>query len=144
MLDRPLECGVTGLCYGENVALVSELHRQAVRDEYERTATCMAKKTRQSDTGTDDPYGSRPDSPFLLLKSKRQARTSSWGDVDPELIARVAERVTESGCLFSLSKTSDGGALHLFVKNGPDVIEGYYPRAEDAAEALTELYDAFA
>lgn len=138
-----MECGLADVCYGEVASLVSEGCYLDRLTSYERTVRWMAKNKRQSGIGTEELYGSSTDSPFLLLKSKRQARVVSWGDVEPDLLTRAAERVTEAGCLFSLSKTSDGGALHLFVKNGADVIEGYYPRVEDAAEALMELYDAF-
>lgn len=104
----------------------------------------MASKKRQSDSGSAELYGSSPDSPFLRLRGARREKTIGWDDLEPDLVLRAAARVTESGALFSLSKTSDGGALHIFVKNGTDVAETYFARVEEATEYLLELYEAFA
>lgn len=103
----------------------------------------MADKKRQSSSGSTELYGSSPDSPFLRLKGSRKARAIGWDDVEPDLLSRCAALVTESGALFSLSKTSDGGALHIFVKSGTDVAEQYFARVEEVTEYLLELYEAF-
>lgn len=103
----------------------------------------MANKTRQSNSSSTDLYGSSPDSPFLKLKGARKARALGWDDVEPDVLSRCAARVTEAGALFSLSKTSDGGALHLFVKNGTDVVEMYFSTSEEASAYLLEVYEAF-
>lgn len=103
----------------------------------------MASKNRQSSTGTGDLYGSSPDSPFLRMKSKRKSKAIGWDDLDADLVLRTAARVTESGALFSLSKTSEGGALHLFVKNGADIDEAYFGSVDEASEYVLALYEAF-
>lgn len=103
----------------------------------------MANKTRQPNSGSEELYGSKPDSPFLKLKGARREKAIGWDDLEPDLLVRTAARVTEAGALFSLSKTSDGGALHLFIKNGTDVVEQYFGTAEAAAEFFLEVYEAF-
>lgn len=103
----------------------------------------MANKTRQSNSSSTELYGSSPDSPFLKLKSVRQLKAIGWDDVEPELLSRCAARVTQAGALFSLSKTSDGGALHLFCKNGTEIVEDYFASPEAASDFLREVYDAF-
>lgn len=103
----------------------------------------MANKTRQSSSGSTELYGSSLESPFQKMKGRRKAKSVGWDDVEPDLLCRTAARVTESGALFSLSKTSDGGALHLFVKNGADIDEMYFSQAEEASEYLLLLYEAF-
>lgn len=103
----------------------------------------MANKKRQSDSGSAELYGSSLDSPFLRLKGSRKEKAIGWDDVEPDLLVRAAARVTEAGALFSLSKTSDGGALHIFIKNGVDIYEAYFGSPEEAAAFLTEAYEAF-
>lgn len=103
----------------------------------------MANKKRQPDSGSAELYGSSPDSPFRRLKGSRKERAIGWDDVEPDLLVRTAARVTEAGALFSLSKTSDGGALHVFIKSGPDIYEAYFGSPEEAVSFLTEAYEAF-
>lgn len=104
----------------------------------------MANKTRQSSTGSTELYGSSPDSPFLRMKGSQKKKAIGWDDLEADLLARTAARVTDAGALFSLSKTSDGGALHIFVKNGPDILEAYFASVEEATGWLLECYEAFA
>lgn len=104
----------------------------------------MANKTRQSSSTSTELYGSSPASPFLKLKGSRKDKSIGWDDLEPDLLCRAAARVTESGALFSLSKTSDGGALHIYVKSGPEVAEAYFATAQEATDYLLELYEAFA
>lgn len=103
----------------------------------------MANKTRQSSSTSTELYGSSPDSPFLRMKAKKAKKAIGWDDLDADLVLRAAARVTDSGALFSLSKTSEGGALHLFVKNGVDIEEGYFGNVEEASEFMLSLYEAF-
>lgn len=113
-------------------------------ERYERTVTWVASKTKQSSSGSAELYGSSPASPFLKMKGSRKDKSIGWDDLEPDLLCRTAARVTESGALFSLSKTSDGGALHIYVKNGPEVVEAYFANVQAATDYLLELYEAFA
>lgn len=142
-MDRSLDPGIrvcycvgpAGWCRPGRLVDITILH--------ERTVPWVANKTRQSNSGSTELFGSSPDSPFLRLKGVRQQRAVGWDDVEPDLLSRCAARVTEAGALFSLSKTSDGGALHLFVKNGTEIAEMYFSSGEEATEYLLQVYEAF-
>lgn len=103
----------------------------------------MAAKTKQSNSTSTELYGSNLVSPFQKMKEKRQSKVIGWDDLDPSLVLRTAARVTDAGALFSLSKTSEGGALHVFIKNGPEIHEAYFGHVEEAEEWMLQAYEAF-
>jgi hypothetical protein len=74
-------------------------------------------------------------------KYNTQSRTSAHEradvtEIDSELLADVVERVTTDGDCIMLSRTSDGGALHLRILSEGTVAKWYVSTAAELTGVL--------
>jgi hypothetical protein len=58
-----------------------------------------------------------------------------------DLLAVALDTVIDAGDLVSLSRTSDGGAICLYVKSGGETFKAYASTADELTEALKVLAD---
>jgi hypothetical protein len=99
----------------------------------------MKKQSSASkDAGID-----RPSSPLKSLGAKKKKGQVTFGDGSPQKIQEMIWRIVDQGGLVSFSKTSDGGALVLYVKDGLDEYKEYAADEDTLDEHLTNLIEAY-
>lgn len=102
----------------------------------------MPKSNRNS-SSSDASSADSMSSGLQRLRSKKQSSRVTWSDVSADLIAQVLDVCSSSGALISFSRTSDGGALHVYVKEDRDSENWYAADAEKLREILEELFAAY-
>lgn len=68
---------------------------------------------------------------------------ATLGDCSPQLLVEALSVVVESGCFIGLARTSDGGALCLFVKDGRDKKSLYAANEDELQLLLEQIRDAY-
>lgn len=87
--------------------------------------------------------GSKTASKLDRLRKLSGHSEITWEAATPALLAGCVAAVSSQGALVSFSKTSDGGALCVYVKDGTQAERLYAASAEEAdahLEELTKLY----
>lgn len=87
--------------------------------------------------------GKRTSSPLTGLNQRKRSRSVTWGDVDPKTLVNVIESATEDGALISFSKTSDGGAIRMFIKLDRESANFYASTTNEMDEQLSDLEQRF-
>lgn len=83
--------------------------------------------------------GKPTSSPLTGLSERKRSRSITWQEADVKTLLNVIEMVTESGGLVSFSKTSDGGAIRMFIKQDRDSANFYASTADEIDEQLADL-----
>lgn len=78
------------------------------------------------------------------LRAKRRHSGMSWSDCEPVKLQEMITAATEFGCLVSFSKTSDGGAVCLFVKEQSEKENFYAANEDELAELIEHIHGAYA
>lgn len=85
--------------------------------------------------------GKEPGSSRLTSRKQRAKKgQAGWDDCDSQLLQEVIARVVEEGALISFSKTLDGGALVLYIKDGSEETKDYPSSADAIEEALKDIH----
>lgn len=67
-----------------------------------------------------------------------KASPPNWRDVSPAIVHDFVAAALESQTLVSLSPTSDGGALHIFLLQGRVRFDAYPHSSDEIEDALVE------
>lgn len=87
---------------------------------------------------------SSSDAPLATLKSGRSQQSITWNDAEPQRLLEVVGAISEAGGLVSFSKTSDGGAVCLYVKWRAESEKFYAASVLELSDLLEEVQRAFA
>lgn len=95
-------------------------------------------------SGTRKGAGGKPtSSPLSGIGQQRRSNSATWGDADPKTLINVLESATEMGALVSFSKTSDGGAMRLYIKMDRDTANFYGSSSDEIDAILSDLEQRF-
>lgn len=72
-------------------------------------------------------------------KAKSKKGQTTFQDVSSQLLQEAITFVVDSESLISFSKTSDGGALVIYVKEGNEESKDYATSPDELDEALTDI-----
>ncbi len=88
--------------------------------------------------GPKGPHKSRYGSAHVQSPSAQ----CDWSTIDAGLLLEVVEAVTAAGDCLMLSRTSDGGAMHVRILS-EGVVEKWYPATtQELSEVLTAIVGA--
>lgn len=93
-----------------------------------RNPTQTTHDLRKNGKGPEDKWGAH-----FNLKGRGKL---TWEDANPELLRAALAAATEDGAGLLLSKTSDGGALSIYVLTNGATHKLYPATAEELSEAL--------
>lgn len=88
--------------------------------------------------------GSLDSNPLSELKRRRRFSGITWGDATPSVLVQTIEAVSQSGALISFSKTMDGGAVAIYIKDGTASERFYAGDADELAELLEHIHSSYA
>lgn len=104
----------------------------------------MANKGHGSSSGTGNGL-SKPSSTRLASRKQSSKKGGlTWGDGDSAKLQELVWRATEHGALVSFSKTSDGGALVLYLKEGHDEAKEYPASEQELDIVMDDLIETYA
>lgn len=102
----------------------------------------MSKRTSSSSSSAGVP-GGNTGSRLTSLKARRKRGHVECAECDSALLVGVLDRVIETGALISFSRTSDGGAISVYIKDGADEDKVYVTNEEELTQLLHELYEEY-
>lgn len=103
----------------------------------------MANRKRGSQsTAVGDP-GRNSTSRLSNVRKRKGNGSPGWDDFDHSLLAQTIERVTRSGALISFSRSSDGGAASLYIKDGDEEDKSYFAHEGEMEPFFLTLYEEY-
>lgn len=98
----------------------------------------MTKRSQSSSSSSSSPT---TDGRYARLSRATQGGRASFAECHPEELGSAIDQVIEVGDLLSFSRTSDGGAVCLFIKSRTETLKVYCASQEELAEAIHDLAD---
>lgn len=103
----------------------------------------MPRKNGGSDAPVIEPNNHRPSRKEYGESPRYQSDTCSFDGVDNAVLRNAIVAVTDAGAAIQLGRTSDGGALTIYVYDGDRRIREWPHEAEKAEGVLKWLTDMY-
>lgn len=78
-----------------------------------------------------------------VFKRQAQGPSISLADVTPDLVVSALDAALNAGVLISLGRTSDGGAIGVYVTSDGNREKAWGSSAEELEELFEDLRDAY-
>lgn len=104
---------------------------------------CMASKVSGNGRGQLKVGAESTNSRLSLRKQRAKKGQTDFSDCGPQLLQEVITRIVAEGGLVSFSRTLDGGALVVYVKDGLDENKEYPTSPDELVELLKDLHQLY-
>lgn len=76
-------------------------------------------------------------------KNRSKKGQTGWDDIESALLQQMIALVVETGALISFSKTTDGGALVLYVKDGFEEAKEYPASPDELEDVVRDFIETY-
>lgn len=99
----------------------------------------MAKASHGSSSSRSEKGSS---SRYASLSRSSNGDRATFSETLPGMLAAAVDTVIQDGDLLSLSRTSDGGAICVYVKSGADTFKAYAVTQDDLDQLVQKLAES--